>query len=174
MCVDGALMSSLPPYTDSSSLGFFAQQSFSQNDQEIRSHQCSKLLFKDSRLIVRPFLQAVLDPVLTAPWQHVTTRFQNNDPTPFDKARGMAIREYQRRRPSITCHCFVEEIVQLWLVPSMLQNDIPCVVSNHVGSSFWNQVLTCRHGIVQTGSITGCKNGGTLNGLSLRRSLEHW
>ncbi|KDO39331.1 hypothetical protein CISIN_1g045905mg [Citrus sinensis] len=61
--------------------GFFAQQNFGQNDQE-RSYvatNASKLLLKDITLTVRSFLQAVLDPILTTPCQHVTTWFQNDD-----------------------------------------------------------------------------------------------
>lgn len=72
--------------------GFFAQQKLSQNDKEhgYILTNASKLLLKDNPLSVRPFVQAVLDPVLTTPWQHVTTWFQNDDPTPFVTAHGMA------------------------------------------------------------------------------------
>ena len=37
---------------------------------------------------VTPFLQAMLDPILTKPWHFVSTWLTNDDPTPFDTAHG--------------------------------------------------------------------------------------
>ncbi|GMP54714.1 hypothetical protein CsSME_00019786 [Camellia sinensis var. sinensis] len=61
----------------------------------------SRLLLKDEPLSVTPFLLAMLDPILTKPWHHVSEWFQNGDPTPFDTAHGRTLWEYGRHEPRL-------------------------------------------------------------------------
>ncbi|KAI3744118.1 hypothetical protein L1987_57194 [Smallanthus sonchifolius] len=48
----------------------------------------SRLLLKDKSLSVRPFLLAMLDPMLLDPWQDLSKWFQNNDVNPFHTTHG--------------------------------------------------------------------------------------
>lgn len=59
----------------------------------------SKLLLKDNPLSVTPFLMAIVNPVITQPWNHLSSWFQNDDPTPFNTAHGMSLWEYGRHDP---------------------------------------------------------------------------
>lgn len=61
----------------------------------------SKLLLKDNPLSVTPFLLAMLDPVMTKPWDFLSTWFQNDDPTPFDTANGLTFWDYGSHEPKI-------------------------------------------------------------------------
>ncbi|KAG5551985.1 hypothetical protein RHGRI_010164 [Rhododendron griersonianum] len=61
----------------------------------------SRLLLKDEPLNVRPFLLAMLDPVLTKPWHHVSEWFQNDNPTPFDTAHGRTLWDYAGHEPRL-------------------------------------------------------------------------
>ena len=66
--------------------GFFAPKNTNENDQEEACvlTESSRLLIKDNPLSVTPFLLAMVDPMLTTPWNYLTTWFQNEDLTPFD------------------------------------------------------------------------------------------
>ncbi|XP_031104919.1 probable O-methyltransferase 3 [Ipomoea triloba] len=59
------------------------------------------LLLKDNPLSVRPFLLAMLDPILTQPWHNIREWFQNDDPTPFDTAHGMTFWDYAGKEPKL-------------------------------------------------------------------------
>ncbi|KAM0047959.1 putative trans-resveratrol di-O-methyltransferase [Helianthus debilis subsp. tardiflorus] len=48
----------------------------------------SRLLLKEETPSVRPFLLAMLDPMLMDPWQHLSKWFQNDDVTPFKQPMG--------------------------------------------------------------------------------------
>nr|B0ZB57.1 RecName: Full=Probable O-methyltransferase 3; Short=HlOMT3 [Humulus lupulus]ABZ89567.1 O-methyltransferase 3 [Humulus lupulus] len=61
----------------------------------------SKLLLKDNPMSVTPFLLAMLDPVMTKPWDFLSNWFQNGDPTPFDTANGMAFWDYGSHEPKL-------------------------------------------------------------------------
>ncbi|XP_060672292.1 probable O-methyltransferase 3 [Ziziphus jujuba] len=82
--------------------GFFSiQKTNVNNDGEEEEEEegyvltdASKLLLKDNPLSVTPFLMAVLDPILTKPWNHLSNWFKNDDLTPFETSHGMAFWEY--------------------------------------------------------------------------------
>ncbi|XP_059664351.1 probable O-methyltransferase 3 [Cornus florida] len=79
--------------------GFFVKQKASEDDDEGEEDgylltPASRLLLKDEPLSVRPFLLAMLDPILTKPWHYVSQWFQNGDPTPFDTAHGRTFWDY--------------------------------------------------------------------------------
>lgn len=91
--------------------GFFTEEKLSENAKEEQDGYlltpASRLLLKDEPLSVTPFLLAMLDPIMTKPWDHVSEWFQNGDPTPFDTAHGMPIWEYGRHEPRL--HHFLTE-----------------------------------------------------------------
>ncbi|GAU36251.1 hypothetical protein TSUD_214480 [Trifolium subterraneum] len=49
---------------------------------------------------VTPFVQAMLDPVLTNPWHQLSTWFKSDDPTTFKTAHGMSIWDYTANKPN--------------------------------------------------------------------------
>ncbi|KAJ4723239.1 O-methyltransferase [Melia azedarach] len=63
--------------------------------------KASQLLVEDNPLSVKPFLLAMLDPILTKPWHHLSTWFQNDYPTPFAIAHGMTCWDYAGREPKL-------------------------------------------------------------------------
>ncbi|XP_061342718.1 probable O-methyltransferase 3 [Gastrolobium bilobum] len=87
--------------------GFFTQQNTIENELEMGYvlTEASSLLLKDNPLSQRPFLLAMLDPILTMPWQQLPTWFQNDDPTPFQMTHGMKIWDYAGHEPRLN-HCF--------------------------------------------------------------------
>ncbi|XP_031251313.1 probable O-methyltransferase 3 [Pistacia vera] len=91
--------------------GFFTLQKVSENGEEeeyvYAITTSSLLLLKDSPLSVSPFLMAMLNPVLTTPWHHLSTWFQNGDSTPFDTAHGEKFWEYAEKEPKVN-HLFNE------------------------------------------------------------------
>ncbi|XP_048328169.2 probable O-methyltransferase 3 [Ziziphus jujuba] len=76
--------------------GFFSIQKTGKNDEEegYALTDASKLLLKDNPFSVTPFLMSMLDPILTQPWNQLSTWFQNDKLTPFDTAHGMPFWEY--------------------------------------------------------------------------------
>ncbi|KAJ0054083.1 hypothetical protein Pint_02350 [Pistacia integerrima] len=50
---------------------------------------------------------AMLNHVLTTPWHHLSTWFQNGDSTPFDTAHGKKFWEYAEKEPKVN-HLFNE------------------------------------------------------------------
>ncbi|KAG2712487.1 hypothetical protein I3843_04G119600 [Carya illinoinensis] len=83
--------------------GFFVAEETIGNDEEERYAltDASRLLLKENPLSVTPFLLAVLDPVLTKPWQFLTAWFQNEDLTPFDTAHGQMFWDYGCHEPRL-------------------------------------------------------------------------
>ncbi|KAF7146830.1 hypothetical protein RHSIM_Rhsim04G0071700 [Rhododendron simsii] len=84
--------------------GFFTREKISDTAEEEEGYlltPTSRLLLKDEPLNIRPFLLAMLDPVLTKPWHHVSEWFQNDDPTPFDMAQGRTFWDYAGHEPQL-------------------------------------------------------------------------
>ncbi|XP_065875112.1 trans-resveratrol di-O-methyltransferase-like [Euphorbia lathyris] len=86
--------------------GFFAlAKTNNQNDDNEEEGyvltNSSKLLLNDNPFSVKPFLLAMLDPVLTKPWNFGSTWFLNDDLTPFDTAHGMSLWDYAGGYPKI-------------------------------------------------------------------------
>ncbi|XP_022874104.1 trans-resveratrol di-O-methyltransferase-like [Olea europaea var. sylvestris] len=62
----------------------------------------SRLLLKDEPLSVTPFLLAMLDPILTEPWHHLSEWFESDqNPTAFDTKHGRMFWEYAGREPRL-------------------------------------------------------------------------
>ncbi|KAK8999281.1 hypothetical protein V6N11_070457 [Hibiscus sabdariffa] len=61
----------------------------------------SRLLLKDDPLSLTPFVESMLDPMLTKPWDYLSVWFQNKDRTPFDTAHGKAFWEYGFHDPKL-------------------------------------------------------------------------
>ena len=105
--------------------GFFARQKVEESEQEegyVLTH-ASRLLLEDDPLSVRPFLLAMLDPILTKPWHYVSAWFQNDDPTPFDTAHGQTFWDYGGHEPKLN-NFFNEAMASdARLVTSMLIKD---------------------------------------------------
>ncbi|WCJ30886.1 O-methyltransferase family protein [Euphorbia peplus] len=85
--------------------GFFAlAKTNNQNDdQEEEGYVLtisSQLLLKDNPFNVRPFLEAMRDPILIKPWFCFGTWFLNDDPTAFNTAHGMSLWEYAVHDPN--------------------------------------------------------------------------
>ncbi|KAJ0444806.1 putative trans-resveratrol di-O-methyltransferase [Helianthus annuus] len=87
--------------------GFFVKQSVSTpggNDEEGEGYlltPASRLLLKEEPLSVRPFLLAMLDPMLMDPWQHLSKWFQNDDVTPFHTTHGRMLWDLAGREPKL-------------------------------------------------------------------------
>ncbi|CAI9787640.1 unnamed protein product [Fraxinus pennsylvanica] len=83
---------------------FFIKATVSNNDPENMGYwftSDSRLLLKDEPLSVTPFLLALLDPVLTEPWHHLSEWFENENPTPFDTKHGKTFWEYAGQEPRL-------------------------------------------------------------------------
>ncbi|KAJ6763954.1 O-METHYLTRANSFERASE [Salix purpurea] len=79
--------------------GFFSQQN---NDQEIYSlSQSSRLLLEDNPLSIRSLVLMLLDPVLTKPWDCLSTWFRNDEVAAFSVAHGKTIWEYTGQDPRL-------------------------------------------------------------------------
>ncbi|KAH7844778.1 hypothetical protein Vadar_031570 [Vaccinium darrowii] len=84
--------------------GFFTKEKIPGTSEEEEGYMltpASRLLLKDESLSVRPFLLAMLDPILTKPWHNVSEWFQNDDPTPFDTAHGRTFWDYAGHEPRL-------------------------------------------------------------------------
>ena len=82
--------------------GFFALRKPEEDAEEgYVLTDASKLLLKDNPLSVTPFLMAMLDPVMTKPWDFLSAWFRNGDATPFDTANGMRFWEYGGKEPEL-------------------------------------------------------------------------
>ena len=89
--------------------GFFAEQEVGENDKEkgYVLTPASRLLLKDNPFSARPFLLAMLDPVLLKPGHYMSTWFQNDDPSPFSTAYGRIFWDYAGQEPRLN-HFFNE------------------------------------------------------------------
>ncbi|KAJ6763955.1 O-METHYLTRANSFERASE [Salix purpurea] len=84
--------------------GFFSQQNIDSinNDQEIYSlSQSANLLLEDNPLSIRPLLLMELDPVLTKPWDCLSTWFQNDEVTACSVAHKKTFWEYTGQDPRL-------------------------------------------------------------------------
>ncbi|KAK9019568.1 hypothetical protein V6N11_054086 [Hibiscus sabdariffa] len=54
----------------------------------------SRLLLKDDPLSMGPFVESMLDPMLTKPWDFLGIWFESNDHSPFDTAYGKSFWDY--------------------------------------------------------------------------------
>ncbi|KAB5530007.1 hypothetical protein DKX38_020088 [Salix brachista] len=84
--------------------GFFSQQNLNgiNNDQEVYSlSQSARLLLEDSPLSMRPLLLMLLDPVLTKPWDCLSTWFRNDEVAAFSAVHGKTIWEYAGQDPRL-------------------------------------------------------------------------
>ncbi|KAF9661711.1 hypothetical protein SADUNF_Sadunf19G0097000 [Salix dunnii] len=105
--------------------GFFAQQIVSGNTEGegYVLTNASQFLVKDNPLSVAPFLLAMLDPILTQPWHHVSAWFQNDVPTPFDTAHERSFWEYASHEPKLN-HFFNEAMASdARIVSSVMINE---------------------------------------------------
>ncbi|XP_014504213.2 probable O-methyltransferase 3 [Vigna radiata var. radiata] len=83
--------------------GFFSQLNHTDNDLEVKYAltDASFLLLKSHEMSMAPFLQAMLDPVLTNPWNQFSSWFKNGITTPFEMAHGKLFWEYAGSDPRI-------------------------------------------------------------------------
>ncbi|KAK2376602.1 putative O-methyltransferase [Trifolium repens] len=82
--------------------GFFSQQNVTENELEVEYMltDASILLLKDTPMSMTPFVQAMLDPILTNPWNQLSTWFKSDDPTTFKTAHGISIWDYAANEPN--------------------------------------------------------------------------
>ncbi|PIN02441.1 Hydroxyindole-O-methyltransferase [Handroanthus impetiginosus] len=76
---------------------FFLIVKISDDDNENKGYwltPASCLLLRDEPISMAPLALAMLDPILTDPWHHVSEWFQNESPSPFDTKHGMSVWEY--------------------------------------------------------------------------------
>lgn len=84
--------------------GFFSQHiDDTENELEVKYSltDASILLLKNHEMSVTPFLLAMLDPILTHPWNHFSNWFKNGDRTPFDLVHGMSLWDYAGSDPTM-------------------------------------------------------------------------
>ncbi|CAJ1970735.1 unnamed protein product [Sphenostylis stenocarpa] len=83
--------------------GFFSQHSDTHNDLEVKYAltDASLLLLKTHPMNVAPFLQSMLDPILTNPWNQLSNWFRNDDLTPFQTAHRKLFWEYAGSDPNM-------------------------------------------------------------------------
>ncbi|XP_021802292.1 probable O-methyltransferase 3 [Prunus avium] len=104
--------------------GFFARESLSGGGEQGYSlTDASALLLKDNPMSARPFLLAMLNPILTDPWQSLTTWFQNDNPTPFHMVHGMTFWDYGKQDPTLA-HFFNDAMASdARLISSLMIDD---------------------------------------------------
>ncbi|KAL4586375.1 hypothetical protein LXL04_011011 [Taraxacum kok-saghyz] len=61
----------------------------------------SRFLLKEEPLSIRPFLLAMLDPILMDPWHHMSTWFQNDDVNPFHTTHGSNLWDLAGQDPNL-------------------------------------------------------------------------
>ncbi|XP_050907587.1 probable O-methyltransferase 3 isoform X1 [Lathyrus oleraceus] len=81
--------------------GFFSQQNVTDNELEIEYMltDVSRLLLKDNPMSVTPFVQAMLDPVLTNPFHQLSTWLKNEDSSAFETTHGRLFWDYAAHDP---------------------------------------------------------------------------
>ncbi|KAL2466562.1 O-methyltransferase family protein [Abeliophyllum distichum] len=81
------------------------------------------LHLKDAPYSTAPFVQAMLDPILTKPWEHVSEWLQNEHQTPFEIVHGRTCWEYVSHYPMLN-HLFNDSMANdSRLVSSILVRD---------------------------------------------------
>ncbi|KAG5233296.1 6a-hydroxymaackiain methyltransferase family protein [Salix suchowensis] len=83
--------------------GFFSQQHLDgiDNQEAYSLSQSARLLLRDNPSSIRPFMLMVLDPVVTKPWDCLSTWFQNDEVAAFSVAHGKTIWEYTGQDPRL-------------------------------------------------------------------------
>ncbi|XP_027348778.1 probable O-methyltransferase 3 [Abrus precatorius] len=83
--------------------GFLSQKNIIENESEVGYliTDSSALLLKENPLSVTPFLQAMLDPIMTKPWYQLPTWFKNDDVTSFNTTHGMTFWGYANNDPKL-------------------------------------------------------------------------
>ncbi|XP_065873347.1 probable O-methyltransferase 3 [Euphorbia lathyris] len=82
--------------------GFFAlSKTKEQQEEGYVLTNSSQLLLKDNPFSIIPYLQAMLDPVFTKPWNFTSSWFQNDVPSPFEAVHGKALWDYAGCDPKI-------------------------------------------------------------------------
>lgn len=83
--------------------GFFIEEKIFDDEENMGYWltPSSRLLLKDEPLSMAPLLQAMLDPILTKPWHHVSEWFENEHHTAFQIAHGRALFEYAEHEPRL-------------------------------------------------------------------------
>ncbi|KAL2466559.1 O-methyltransferase family protein [Abeliophyllum distichum] len=82
-----------------------------------------RLLLKDGPYSTAPYVQAMLDPILTKPWEHISEWLQNEHQTPFEIAHGRTFWEYAGHYPMLN-HLFNDSMANdSRLVSSVLVRD---------------------------------------------------
>ncbi|KAK1425403.1 hypothetical protein QVD17_20755 [Tagetes erecta] len=61
----------------------------------------SRFLLKEEPLSIRPFLLAMLDPVMMDPWQHMSKWFKTEDVNPFHTAHGKMLWDLASEEPKL-------------------------------------------------------------------------
>ncbi|OMO84863.1 O-methyltransferase, family 2 [Corchorus olitorius] len=91
--------------------GFFVEHKISGQSDKEKGYKLtlpSKLLLKDNPLSARPYVLAMLDPIMMKPWQYISAWFQNDDdPEAFSTAYGQTIWDYAVHEPTFN-HLFNE------------------------------------------------------------------
>nr|XP_043635959.1 trans-resveratrol di-O-methyltransferase-like [Erigeron canadensis] len=99
-------------------LGFFVKQNIgkTRNDEEGYNEEsegyllapASRYLLKGEPLSLRPFLLAMLDPILVDPWQDMSKWFKNDDLNPCHTTHGRTLWELAGHEPAGLNHFFNE------------------------------------------------------------------
>ncbi|GLT51842.1 hypothetical protein SLA2020_252210 [Shorea laevis] len=73
--------------------GFFTRQQLGENNQDdgYSLTIASRLFLKNEPMSVTPFMNAMLDPMLTKPWYRLASWFQNDDVNPFYTQHGTTL-----------------------------------------------------------------------------------
>ncbi|KAK1566492.1 hypothetical protein Q3G72_000727 [Acer saccharum] len=85
--------------------GFFAPQKITsenyEQEEEYFLTPASKLLLKDKPLKAAPFINFILDPIISDPFHLLSTWFQNDDPTLFKTANGKPFWDCVAQQPKL-------------------------------------------------------------------------
>lgn len=83
--------------------GFFIKAKIPDNDSEegYELTSASKFLLANEPFSVTPFLLAMLDPIFTDPWHHLSQWFQDNEETTFHTCHGASALELAARQPRL-------------------------------------------------------------------------
>ncbi|XP_028761702.1 probable O-methyltransferase 3 [Neltuma alba] len=82
--------------------GFFHQKKLHEEEEAAYAlTYAGRLLVKDNPLSMTSSLLLSLDPIQMEPWHHLSTWFQNDDPTAYHTAHGMAIWKYASHNPKL-------------------------------------------------------------------------
>ncbi|CAK9139290.1 unnamed protein product [Ilex paraguariensis] len=81
---------------------FFVRQKISTNyEGGYLITLASWLLLKDEPFSVTLLLLAMLDPIMTKPWHHMSDKFHNDEPMPFHSTHGRTLWDYTCHEPKL-------------------------------------------------------------------------